>query len=212
MSTSHLIDTLVRDLQPVERPIPSLRACLLWLVAGWTAVFAITWLTGPFRTGGLQDVLQSPRFALEGLVGLAVGAVGIQAALASGLPGAGRIRRLAAPLGLLVAVWIGLYLIGLLWPALPPAMDGKRAHCSIETLVLSALPLAGAFWIMRRRLPLHPRWTGLLLGAAAGSLPALIMQWACMYDPAHMLVNHLGPAAGVAGVGWLLAPRCLPRV
>ena len=53
---------------------------------------------------------------------------------------------------------------------------------------------------------------GLCLGVAAGSVPALVMQWACMYEPAHALMHHLGPAALVALAGAVLGPRLLPRL
>ncbi|MBW2244544.1 MAG: DUF1109 family protein, partial [Deltaproteobacteria bacterium] len=78
--------------------------------------------------------------------------------------------------------------------------------------LFSLVPLGAGFWALRRRAVLNRRLAGFCLGAAAGSLPALVMQWACMYDPAHAFMAHLGPGALVAIAGALLGPRLLPRL
>lgn len=206
-----LIDELAADLEPVRRSVRSGSACLGWLVAGWAVVAALTWLTGPFRPGAGEQLLMAPRFALESGMALAAGVFAVGGAFALGTPGHrhGLLVRIAM---LLVGGWLALLVLGLWTPPLAPSMLGKRSLCDLQTLLFALGPLALGFWALRRRAVLDRRLAGLCLGVAAGSLPALIMQWACMYDPAHALMHHLGPAAVVALAGAVLAPRLLPRL
>jgi hypothetical protein len=50
------------------------------------------------------------------------------------------------------------------------------------------------------------------LGAAAGALPGLMMQLACMYEASHTLAFHLGPIGLLALVGALLGRRLLNAI
>ena len=43
------------------------------------------------------------------------------------------------------------------------------------------------------------------VGAGAASIPAVLMHFACMIDPAHALLFHLLPVLGVALLGALVA-------
>ena len=83
-------------------------------------------------------------------------------------------------------------------------MLGKRPHCFAETLLYSAPPVIAGLWLLKRRYVLRGARAGALLGLAAGSLPALMMQIACMYSPEHILAFHIGPALAVAGAGAVL--------
>ena len=211
-ASADLVESLSRDLAPVVTPPPPLRAALLWLALAWAAVLATTALTGPFRPDAGLELVSVGRFALECALGWAVGAAAIWAALELGMPGGPAGRRRALPILALLAAWVGLYAAGLIWPTLPVSMLGKRPHCAWEVVLLGVGPLLLGLWVMRHRLALDPAWAGLLIGIAAGSLPALVMQWACMYTAGHILQFHLGPAAVVAAAGWLIGPRVLPRV
>jgi hypothetical protein len=173
----------------------------LWLATSWLVVAAITLLTGEMRPGAGEQLLRSPRFLLECVLGLAAGGIGMYSALALAIPGRARWRRLVPFSLALVAVWVGAYVYGLYDPALEPSMLGKREHCHYETLVFSSVPFALGFLIVRRRAPLERAWVGLLVGVAAAAVPALMMQWACMYDPAHILRHHLLPIAFIAAAG-----------
>jgi len=51
--------------------------------------------------------------------------------------------------------------------------------------------------------------TGALLGAAAGAIPGLVMQFACMYEPTHILAYHLAPVGLLTLLGAAIAPRLL---
>jgi hypothetical protein len=63
----------------------------------------------------------------------------------------------------------------------------------------------------RRAAPLEPGWTGLVAGIAAGVLPALAMQLACVDAPLHALRLHLAPVLAVAAAGALLGRLTLRR-
>ena len=91
-------------------------------------------------------------------------------------------------------------------------MLGKRETCAREVLILAAPPLVVALWLVRRAAPLARVWTGALAGAAAAAVPGLIMQLACMYEPAHILTYHLAPIAVAAFLGALLGPLALRRL
>ncbi len=206
-----LVDELAAQLEPVRRPAPPALVLGVWLAAGWAVVLLLTWLTGPFRPGAGEQLLGVPRFAFECLLGLGVGVAAASGSFALGTPGRPAAASLRAGAAL-AAAWIGLLGVGLLWPALSPSSVGARAFCDLQTALFAMPPLGLGLWALRRRATLDRRRAGLWLGLAAGSLPALVMQWACMYDPGHALVFHLGPVALVAVAGLLLAPRLLPRI
>ena len=91
-------------------------------------------------------------------------------------------------------------------------MLGKREHCYYETLLLSSVPFALGLVVARRRMPLERASVGLLVGVASAAVPALMMQWACMYDPAHILGHHLLPLAFVGAAGALAGWAVLARL
>ena len=41
----------------------------------------------------------------------------------------------------------------------------------------------------------------MLLGLASSAVPALLMQFACMYEPAHIFKYHLLPGLSVGAIG-----------
>lgn len=92
-------------------------------------------------------------------------------------------------------------------------MAGKRAHCAIEAFLYSMPPTLCALWLQQRRYALRPVRALVKSAVAAGLLGALVMQVACMYEPAHILKFHVLPVvllvAGVAAV-FQLAKRLLP--
>ena len=60
--------------------------------------------------------------------------------------------------------------------------------------------VAGLF-LIRRLYPLSPIRTAMSVGLVAGMLPALYMQLACMYEPAHILTFHILPGLLMVGAG-----------
>ena len=207
MSThDKLISSLSRDLQPVRSVAGIDRVAALWLMIGIAWVVAVIHAMGPIRPGAFTQLLSTPQFFIETLVGLVAIVAAVFAAFRSAVPGG-----LKQPVGilalLLVTTWIAFYVVGLVAPALEPSMLGKRDHCVWETFLYGVPPMLAALLLTRRYYPLQPRRTALGCGLAAGMLPALYMQIACMYSPTHILAFHIFPGflvmlsgLGIAGL------------
>lgn len=207
-----LVRELAADLRPVRRPPSPGALATVWLAGAWLFVAAVTLATGGMRPGVFAQLAGAPRFVAEVLLGLLAGAAAIRAAAGLGVPEPESALRRAAPALLLMAAWVAAYLYGLRDPALESSMLGKRERCYFEVLVFALPPMAVALRLIRRSVPLARVWTGALAGAAAGAIPGLIMQLACMYDPAHILLDHLAPIAAAAFLGGVLGPAAFRRL
>jgi hypothetical protein len=212
MERRELIDDLVSDLAPVRRvPLPA-QGSGLWLLGAWAIVTAMTLATGSMRPGVVGQLIASPHFLLESLLGLSVGAAASYGALRLATPGPEPTAARVGPGLVLAGLWFAVLAYGLVDPALEPSMVGKRPHCFVETFVYSIPPLALAFAMLRRRAALQTGWTGALAGLAAAAVPALMMEWACMYDPMHILTMHMSPVPVIAIIAAMLGMRLLPRI
>jgi hypothetical protein len=93
-------------------------------------------------------------------------------------------------------------------------MAGKRIGCYFQTLLFAGPPMVAGIWLAHRYyFPLAPLRTAALVGLAGAMLPALFMQFACMYDPVHILTHHILPIPGVVLIGVMgsLAARGIRR-
>lgn len=202
--TDQLIASLSSGLEPVRPPMRADITALLWLVTSVGFVIGITYWFGPIRANALTQLATEPRFLLETLFGFSAIAFTAFMAFRTAVPGAASRQAVMIGLGL-IALWLANYVVGLVYPALEPSMLGKRDHCFSETL-LFALPPAGlALLLSRRFYPLRPIYSTALFCLAAAMLPALYMQLACMYAPAHILQMHIVPALLVTLAGTLCA-------
>jgi hypothetical protein len=193
------------------RRLSSGAAIVLWLSLSWAFVIAITLATGDLRPDVIEQLLHSPRFVVECLLGFGVGVFAFRTAILLALPGRASWRRAVPAAHAMVALWILAYVYGLVDPALEPSMVGKRPHCFSETLLFSSLPVALGVLLIARRTPIRRGWVGVLIGASAASLPALMMQVACMYDPKHILLLHLVPVLIMGIVGGVLGKIILRK-
>ncbi|MEN8161902.1 MAG: NrsF family protein, partial [Myxococcota bacterium] len=196
-----LIRELASDLAPAPRLASATPAALVWLLAGVVVVAAITLATGPLRPGLSAEIASEPGLVVDLLLGaLAAGAAAV-ALMRLRIPGLATGSRAAALPLLLFAAWGAWQLIEWTWQAGPPSTLGHRDHCAFDVILFALPPLALGLWLARRAAPLECGWTGLVAGLAAGVLPALAMQVACMEAPLHSLGLHLAPvlAAGVLG-------------
>ena len=195
------IDTLVADLQPVTKPGRISGPCMLWLLGAIIVSAALMRWYGPFRPHAATQLLNSPQFMIETLVGLLAILSTALAAFRAAIPSPSTpILVPVLPL-ILCALWLGFYLYGLHSPALPISMAGKREHCIFEVLVYGLPLMLVGFALMRRLYPLRGALSGALLGLAAGAIPALLMQFACMYIPEHILSSHILPGLLLAVIG-----------
>jgi hypothetical protein len=208
-SRDNLIKDLVADLRPVANAGRLGRSVAAWLAiaTGYSTIVVLA--TGPLRPGAIGNLAAEPTFALETTLAV-LAIIGVAwTALASAIPGRGRPPGLVALAGTLLAAWIAVYVIGLVHPAHPVSTLGARPNCIWQAVLFSLPPLCLMLWTARRFLPLWPRATGLLAGAAAAAIPAELMQFGCMYVPAHILTHHIGPIFITAAIGTLLAPLAL---
>ena len=207
-----LIAELAAAATPVKRPGQTAHHIMLWLVLAVSLSVLGVLVGGPIIMFRWPVLLQAPQFLGESLLGVVAIIALANAAFKTGIPSLVALaRQIAWPLLLLVA-WVGFQSYGLIEPALAPSMLGKRAHCWLEALLVGVPALVIGCCAVRRLWPLHGAWTGALLGLASGAIPALMMQFICMYEPAHILKFHLLPGLVTGLVGallgsWLLRPR-----
>jgi len=208
---AQLIDSLVEDLEPVMPVRHVLLSAQFWLITAVILSAGLAWMLGPYREGALDQLLLSQQFSLETLVGVvAIVALGI-AGFRSAIPSGGaNFKKGLWPLAI-VFIWMAFYLYGLVEPALAASELGKRDHCYLETFVMSLVPLLlGLNWAIKKW-PVNPVQTGLLLGMASGLMSAMVMQFACMYDPIHALIFHILLGLSVGIVGAFLAKKMAAR-
>jgi len=209
---SALIAELVADTRVIERPGRTERVALMWLVCTcvWTALGLM--LTGVFPTRAWATSAAISRYGLEIALGVATVVALTQAAFSTAIPQPGPMWRRAAPALALLTAWIALHASGTIDPALAPAMSDKRAHCSIQILLIAAPALAVGLFMIKRWWPLDGAWSGALLGLAAGSAAVMLMQVACLYLPAHIVLYHFLPGVGVGLLGAGLGAAVLRSV
>lgn len=197
-----LINQLVTRLNPVTSSNMGPGKAMTWIVGSILVVTFLTLISQPFRTGFEEQLMAVPRFALETIIGgLAIFLMGLTV-LKLSVPGASS----SLFTGLTIAVtllWLASYLVGLYIPTLEPSMAGKRPHCVWETILYSLPTIAAGFLIIRKGYVINWTLAGFFLGLTAGLIPAWLMQLACMYAPAHILLTHIAPALVVAMAGML---------
>lgn len=207
----NLIADLVADVEPVARPGRIAGSVWLWTVVAFVYSSIIVVATGPIRPLAFEDLIAYPLFGLETVIALAFIVALPFAAMRSAIPDAQRPQALIA-LSLFAGVaWLAFYVIGLWTPVHPVSMLGKRDHCIWQTM-LFAVPTMGFLLMLARRLmPLWPRTTAALSGAAAAAIPGAWMQFACMYVPSHIMTHHLAPVVIMAALGALIGRLALVR-
>jgi len=199
-----LIASLSRDLVPVS-PAPDVNTlAMVWFLLSASYVVVMTHLFGPIRPGAFSQLAIEPRFLLESLLGVAAIIWTSLLAFRAAVPAA-LTRQFAAVGFVLMALWLAQYVVGLVNPALEPSTLGKRDHCYFETMVYAFPPILVALFFIRRLYPLRFIRTAMSISLAAGMLPALYMQLACMYEPLHILTFHILPGLAMVLIGAAIA-------
>jgi hypothetical protein len=195
-----LISNLSSNLAPVSRPPNINRLAMAWCLLSAIYVIAVTQLFGPIRPGAIEQLGTEPRFLLETLLGVvAIFWFGLLA-FRSAIPAA--LSKNFVIVGLvLMTLWLSQYVIGFFSPSLEPSKLGKRAFCYLETMVYALPVILTGLLLVRRLFPLSFVRTAMSVGLVAGMMPALYMQLACMYEPAHILALHILPGLLMVCVG-----------
>lgn len=206
---NELIASLSRDLAPVS-PAPNVNTlAMVWFLLSTSYVVVMTHLLGPIRPGAFSQLATEPRFLLESLLGVAAIVWTSLLAFRAAVPAA--LTKQFAAVGLvLMALWLAQYVVGLVNPALEPSMLGKRNHCYFETMIYAFPPILIGLFLIRRLYPLRFIRTAMSLSLAAGMLPALYMQLACMYEPSHILAFHILPGLAMVLIGAAIAALWRP--
>ncbi len=199
-----LIEELSQDLEPVKR-MPNVNLLAnAWFIVSAIYVVAVIHFFGPIRPGALYQLISSPRFLAETLLGVvAIFWVSLQA-FRDAVPGVLSPRFMLGGV-ILMLLWLAQYVIGLISPTLEPSTLGERNLCLYETMIYSLPPIYLAWFLVRRFYPLHPMRTAISISLASGMMPALYMQLACMYAPSHILKFHIVPGLLMVLVGVALA-------
>ncbi|MEM1260989.1 MAG: NrsF family protein [Pseudomonadota bacterium] len=210
MSKDDLIDSLVADLTPVDKPVRAARRAMLW----WTSAMVVTTIAmtfiAPFRSGFVEQLVTAPRYALEIFVGFLTAALLARATFELAVPDDNQQRWHVRIAVIITAVWL-LLLVTAYWsPVLPPSMAGKRPHCYAEVMAFGIPLTMIALVQLRSMYVLNPLRAGVTAGLAGGIVPAFLMQLACMHDPWHILTHHIAPllvTATAGAIGGLLLLR-----
>jgi hypothetical protein len=204
------IAEISQNLTPVKM-IPNLNLlAITWFLVSFVYVVIVIHFFGPIRPGALSQLISSPRFLLETLLGVvAIFWVSLQA-FRDAVPGVISNRFMKGGF-ILMFLWLAQYVIGYVSPALDPSTLGKRNLCYLETMIYSLPPICLAWFLVRRLYPLQPVRTAMTISLASGMMPALYMQLACMYEPSHILKFHIAPGLLMVLVGVVTARYWQPK-
>ena len=209
---NELISELSNNLTVSTRAGRTADMVIYWLVFNFIAVIFLVYYAGPFREGSLLQAFDNPQFFIESLTGLFAIILLVATAFRSGIPSNLSSLKLFSPAALLFLTWLGFYIVGIWSPALEPSTLGMRnTPCYLETVLYGLPSLALGLFFIGRLWPLHGARTGLVIGLAAGATPALIMQFACMYAPLHIITHHLLPGIMLGVIGFFAGKYYLYR-
>ncbi len=209
-SREQLITQLSHNLKAKPPGMSNNKRAILWWAVSWIYVAFITLQIEPLRPGVWLQLLESPQFLIESLLGFVASLMMALTAWRTAVPGALTRRWLHWTLGITI-VWVLFYVVGIAYPALEPSRLGERAHCYLETFLYTVPPSFVACVVVAKLMPLKPLQAGFFIGVAAGMIPGLFMQFACFYDPIHILQLHLLPGLVSAVVPFILLPALLKR-
>lgn len=194
MNLDELKDELVSELDARKPALRSTRLILLWAILSYSLVIALILVTGPLRPGWFEQLAASPRFLIEFALGLSISPVAIYFAVVLNRPEESlwQDRRIFIPFGLAGAT-ILLVVLAIGFPLFHVSNVGYRPHCLSETIEFTVPPMILWLVLARGGYSIRPALSGLLLGLATASPPAVAMHIACKYDPLHMLLFHFVP-------------------
>lgn len=204
-----LIDELCQDVAPVRVIWTPLSRSFLWLLFCFALSASLVVASGELRSGAFEQLLNSPRFLIETLLGFLSGIVAAFFAFEMVVPGRvwGWRLKLASVSPFIIFTILVLYSV--VDPPVLSSWSGWRYGCEREILLFGSLPMIVFFILARRAAAVDGEWTGMLIGIAAMAPTAALMHVACMYQPWHLLGFHIAPVIFVALIGLYLARRAL---
>jgi len=211
MRTDDLIDSLARNLEPVEPRRGPRAFALALLLSASLAIVLMLWLLGP--NPQLRAALGLPMFWVKFGFGLVLALIALFIVLRLARPGvpAGALR--LAPLGPLLALWL-LALV-----ALASAAPGERlalifgatwAQCPVNITILALPVLAAGLIALRTMAPTQLVAAGAAAGLLAGGTGTAVYALHCPEFAAPFLAVWyvLGTLVPVV-IGALAGPRLL---
>ncbi|NQU40758.1 MAG: DUF1109 family protein [Lentisphaerae bacterium] len=202
-------ERFIADLVSSHTPRPPLalpgRRALRWCLAALAVTVTLLWLVQPFRPGCLRALCGHPLRLVELLSGLLCVGWGATMALVGSTPGT-RLSLASRCVAGLSAVVFAVSLVVASIASTPESSSiGHRPYCWMEVLVYGGASLGAMLWMAHRSYLRFTAPTAIWVGLAAGLVPALLMQLACVYDPCHGLAFHYGPILLLVGLGaWLV--------
>lgn len=196
-----LRDAVRRDFEPVTTLAPPARRGLILALPALLVVAAAVLLRGSSNESALS-LAGCGVSLLEWLGGLGLLWLSLREAVPGlGVGGGRAFWGIAGGVGLQV-------LLGLMvWQRSGAGLSGRDAvavgsQCASIEGALGLPFLAIATWLALRALPIRPRWSGALAGAAAGLLADSMWHLACpRNDLEHLLVWHFGATVAMTLVG-----------
>ncbi len=207
------IDQLTHDLKPVKlAPKPSL-VFLPVLISTFIIVGIEMYTMGEFRPFWFDQLISNGRFFLEFFLGILTSISATWTALQLGIPGEYVLRkRVYLPTIVIFAGFLALMVYGIFNPAIDFSGVGYRPNCHMETLFYGVVPFVVLAFILRKMSPLRPMWTGILAGMASSMPVVAYMHIACIYDPKHILMWHVGPSIVFTAIVSVISLAILDRL
>lgn len=210
-ATEALIARLAQEVRP-QRPLAHpVRRTLAWALVALGFGAAMVWAIGP--RPDLAERLVDARFLIEQAAALATGLAAASAALALTIPGSSPLLRLlpVAP----GALWLGTLSAGCLRDWWQWGLEGLRITpdpaCFAYIALIGSLPALVLLWMLRKGVPLAPRWTIALAALAAAGLGNFALRFFHMQDAALMvLVWQVGSVAALAALAALGGRHLFP--
>jgi hypothetical protein len=205
MNTNELIQSLSRDLAPVEPLWRPGRRAVAWLIAAAVYVVALTVL---LAKSGAPLELVSPRVWIPHLAAIAACLLASWAAFASVIPGHSRLPAILAAVG--TVVWIATVVVASQWHSdVATIVAARHEAACVAVIVLGGAPLLVAMAVLLRRgAPFTPVTTAAFAALAVGAITNIS---ACFWRP-HPVDDVTLVWHGGAIVALVLACALLARL
>ncbi len=189
-----LINELSDDLKRSNsrRLLSPIAISFIWVSMALLLTGAWIYWEQPFRYEVVAQFLATPLFFTELVIGFFAISLICIGAFKSTVPGESKTLLKVGVACYLF--WLAIIFSGYLSPILPPSTSGTRYECSMETVYYGiALAIVTAM-LMRRRYTFQPLITAPFVAFLVVTIPAYLMQMACIYEVHHAFSHHLLPA------------------